>query len=502
MRPILGADEIRKMDQQTIQERGISSFHLMQEVAEAMARRIIRSDSRQGVERRQFLLLCGPGNNGGDAYGVAELLRQSGAFVRVFPVLPPQSPDCKKSSDICQADRLESLDDILSADFELVDGVFGLGSRADFPPGLESLFKTLSSRKFRKVWAVDLPSGMNSETGEHHSLCLSADETLSVAVGKKAFLNKEALEKCGRIYWVDADFRGEKTSEAQVIEASDFSLFRKESQHKTGRVNVFAGSAKSPGAAFLTAEAAQRMGAGYVRLYFSDRESPPIELRHASFQFHPKWNWKSVEKADVHVFGPGAVPKSFEKKIFGGSGNSLLSDNFVFDADALTPSLLQALATRKADGDKSFALLTPHPGEAARLLETDLELILAEPLEAAREIVERSGAVVYLKTQPAYLVFPEQKIYYVNLSICSGLGTAGSGDVLSGIFGGLIALSHAAMKDPQADSLDERRRRALLSALAFQMAIAERMRGQDAWISSDQLSLFQEAFQKLKEARA
>jgi NAD(P)H-hydrate epimerase len=260
-----------------------------------------------------------------------------------------------------------------------------------------------------------------------------------------------------------------------MLEWTDYSLSRDRSQHKKARVNVFGGSAKSPGAAYLSAEAAQRVGAGYVRLYFSDFGGSRISLREASFQYHPQWKWSDLEAADAVVCGPGGVPKNFQKLL-------RLAAPQVYDASALVSE--KFWFQKKSEG---FRILTPHPGEAARMLKVSVEEILGDELGAAQELSRRTQSAVYLKSQPAFLVFPDREQYYVNLSLHPGFGTAGSGDVLAGILGGHLALQ---AKNPE---------EAVISSIAFQQALGREMGLSEGWISSDQLGLFQAAFRRLRK---
>lgn len=469
MRPVLNLSQLKQLDKEVCRTQGISSWDLMKRVAHDMAQVYLSEIS----ENEDCIVLCGPGNNGGDGYCFAEFLRQNSRSVKVLEVYPAQSEEAKKAQAFCRAPRIEQLPD---EKYVAVDAVFGISGRDVLEDSLCRILRRAQSRASIRI-SLDVPTGLNVETGVFHPEGFVSDFCYSVAVVKESFLRKEVLERLGQIRWIDGDFGNLPDTELQLIEERDFSIERQRSRHKTGRCLVFAGSSKSPGAAFLAAEAAQRVGCGFVRLYFADKDSPPIELKQASFQYHPRWTWSEIEEADSLCVGPGGYPEDFWVM-----GNFPASIPRVMDADALDQ-------IRVASGE-SLQILTPHPGEAARLLSVDVREVLEAPLESARALSRLSKSVVYLKSQPAFLVFPDSKTSYVNLSLQPALGTAGSGDVLSGIMAGLLAQS------PQ-----ERASSALISAVAFHISLAEVLEDFPAALSSDQLGLFSEAFKRLGRCR-
>lgn len=466
MRALLRPEEMRKIDERTMEAQSLSSFELMKRVAKTMAEAILprlRDSSK-------ILVLCGPGNNGGDAYCLAQLLMKAQHRVWILALRDASSEDAKKASRLRRFKEWER-DDFSSFDL-IIDGVFGSNGKAKLDKDIVDVFKKIRKTKALKI-SLDVPSGTDADTGQSHPHAFYADLTLCVAYPKWGFIYEALAERLGEVLYVGGKFEKPRTARAYVLEDQDFSLpEEKRTKYKSGHCIVIAGSAQTPGAAFLCAEAAHRTGVGYVSLFLARRSSIKISLNQSSFLYRIGWTWKDLQKADSIVVGPGGAPKNLRAL-------EKIPSPQIWDADALRHV--------RASSRYPLRILTPHRGEAARLLNLKAAWIQEHPLEGIDLLVNKTQSHAYLKGAPGILRFVEDQTYYVNLSINPAMARAGSGDVLSGIMGGISAQ----MSDFK---------KAMIFSLVFQASISKLLWKKRGSIASDQLNLFSEAFKRLQAA--
>ncbi len=494
MRAFVSVEEMLSIDRETMRACGISSFDLMEKVADEMAQVLLR-DSRV---RDSILVLAGPGNNGGDAWRLAENLRCAGRKVFVWELVEAVSADCKKAKSLFAGEKVKKL---VPAE-TVIDGVFGLSGRSELSVEIARTLRTLNqSRAFRI--SLDVPTGVDSEKGQVHSDSFEADLSLVVGYPKLAFLNEDVAATLGELKFVRGKFVDARRERIFCLEDSDFK-FQKVARagHKglRGRVGVIGGSAKMPGAAFLASEAAYRAGAGYVTNYFAEPGALKLKIKDASFLLRLKWKAGDLLKESSLVVGPGGVNlKKFKW--------SSVRVPMVIDAEALSD-----WTKARRPHLKSPAVLTPHIGEAARLLGWSNMEVKKNRLIALTRLVEKTNQSIYLKGAPGLLKFApeegdggilgdgdqngdgggdfqfESSNIYVNLSANPVFSKAGSGDVLSGILGGFLA------QRPH-DFFAS-----VTSGLVFQRVLGDVLRGKRAAFASDQLEYFSEAFERLKPA--
>jgi len=468
MKAFVTPKQMAALDKQTMSQLGIRSWSLMDRVTDEM------SDffkEKLDPSLKKILVLCGPGNNGGDGYCLAEKLRKNGCQVWTLAVCPPRSPDCKKAARLCRASKLTGK----WPKFDIVvDAVFGCFARADLDQSLCRVLQKVNRLLALKI-SLDVPTGIDTQKAKAHPTSFKADITLCVAFPKTAFIHANVAEYLGRVEMIGNYFVRPKKSKYWLIEDSDFSFSnQKRTRYKQGRCGILAGSPEMPGASFLAAEAAHRVGSGYVTLFFAKKQTLNIKLKQASFLFRQSWKFEELKKQDALVVGPGGLSPQWKKL-------KNLKIPQVFDAEVLrvwNEALFPASPNR---------ILTPHPGEAAQLLKCSTKKLLKGPESALEALVEKTGQSVYLKTTPGLLAFSgEAYRYYVNLSINPIFAKGGSGDVLSGIMGGFLAQRPAEFKN------------CIFSALIFQRKIGEILRQKRASIASDQLEIFSQAFRDLK----
>lgn len=404
----------------------------------------------RGVE---FVILVGPGNNGGDGLVVARHLLARGASVRV---LCAQEPGQLRGDAALmfrawlavggQVERLnqESLDGALRGAPVVVDALLGTGACRPVPSEWLSWFAQIEERAGRVI-ALDVPSGLDADTGALWGGVLRASHTVTFGHLKRGLLTTQGQTAGGRItvshLGVPALGGPGVEAVAWLMEEADLTELlplRSPTAHKgqNGKVVVFAGSPGKMGAGRLTTHGAFRAGAGVVVW------ACPVELSSLvdgtsgevmSFALAEHWSDAEAEltqSADVLVVGPGLGQTSAARQTV----SSLLEAGrpLIVDAEGLRllPAELRALRPHPA------LLLTPHPGEAAALLGQSVQEVEADRFAAVTRLAEETGAVVVLKGSRSLVAAPGE-VPWVSAWGSAALATAGSGDVLAGILAGL-----------------------------------------------------------------
>jgi hydroxyethylthiazole kinase-like uncharacterized protein yjeF len=454
LRPLVSSDEMRAAEEAAAR-RGLSLPALMQMAAHGAAESL-RAEQQPGKDR--YLILAGPGNNGGDALVVAGLLRDTGARVKIFtyhrirpsPVDPSGIPRVDLSEDL-DGSRLSQA--VAWCDV-LVDGLLGIGRARPLEPDLASVIESINEAPRRpRVVSLDVPTGVDADTGRADSAAINADETLTFGYVKRGLLVYPGRAHCGAIRLIDVGLPAGPAVPvtAWLIEARDVAAMlprRAPTAHKysAGAVLALAGSPQYVGAPILAAMAAYRAGAGYVTLAAQQQVVDQLATRllEATMVVIPPEPYGAIERLQ------GVSPRYGSLLIGPGLGRG----------DATTELVLQALGgalqgphAAIVDADALFALstvqdwwtlvsipavLTPHMGEMARLTGVDAAELEADRLSAAATYARLWGQVVVLKGSPTVIAAPDGQIA-VNSSGSPLLATAGSGDVLSGIIAALLA---------------------------------------------------------------
>lgn len=415
---------------------GVPLRQLMENAGHAVADAI-----RRHWGRRAVLVLCGPGNNGGDGFVAARHLKNAGWPVRVMALAPPTGLAAQ------MAERVQtvpwSLAEIDSAEL-VVDALFGAGlSRPLAGPAAEAL-SVVSVRKLPVV-AVDVPSGVLGDTGAVLGAPAKAVLTVTFFHKKPAHLLYPGRSFCGEVLVADIGTPASVLDQLGVDTwengPSIWSLPRPDAhthKYQRGHVLVVGGGPTSTGAGRLAANAAQRIGAGVVTV-----ACPPAALVINASQLTEVLIEKAAEVADiarllgerkrnVAIVGPGnGVNEQTRQTVL-----AVLHANArcVLDADALTA--FAEAPQQLFDAMRPGAVLTPHEGEFARLF-PDLAT-LSTRVERARAAAERASAIVVLKGADTVVAHPDGRAA-INGNAPPALATAGSGDVLAGMVGGLLA---------------------------------------------------------------
>ncbi|HEY2358212.1 MAG TPA: NAD(P)H-hydrate dehydratase [Phenylobacterium sp.] len=432
IRQVLTVAEMARADAAAI-AAGTPGLTLMERAGAAVADAVCARFPRQAA-----IVLCGPGNNGGDGYVAARLLKERGWPVEVRAFGEPATQDAQAAGARWFGTTKPlngSLDPAL-----WIDALFGAGlSRPLDGPAAAAALRMAEAPA--RVVAVDTPSGVPGDTGKPKGPAARAALTVTFHAKKPAHLLEPGRSRCGEV--VVADIGLAATTSQTVENSPEFWLARfpwptaASHKHARGRLVVVSGEAWSTGAARLAARGGLRIGAGLVTV-LSPPEALPINAGHLeAVMLRPFETDLELEQAakdvDAAVIGPAAgvgEPTLLNVLALARTGAAL-----VLDADAIT--------VFREDPEELFSLLdrddvlTPHPGEFERLF-PGLLAGSPERITAARRAAEKAGAVVLLKGSDTVIAAPDGRCA-VNANGSPWLATAGSGDVLAGFIGGLVA---------------------------------------------------------------
>lgn len=401
--------------------------------AAALAERLRR-------DGRPILIAAGPGNNGGDGLVAARLLREAGIAVSVVLTgdrsrLPRDAAGALESWHAIGGRTLETIPD---QDFGLaVDALFGIGLTRPIQGPAADLIERLERLDCPRL-ALDIPSGLCAATGRALGRTVHAEHTLSFIAGKPGLYTLDGPDHCGEIA-IDAlgIASGTENDDGELVTPACFSRHlhpRPRNSHKGsfGSVAVIGGAPGMAGAALLAGRAALRLGGGRVYLGMLD----PLTVDPLQPELMLRRPEDLRDLATVLVIGPGLGRSAAALELL----RSTLSVELplVIDADALNLLAEHRVSFDHLAQRRAPTVLTPHPGEAGRLLGIGTEAVQADRLAAATVLAARSRALVALKGCGTVLAAPSGR-WWINPSGNPGLAAAGSGDVLAGMLGALLA---------------------------------------------------------------
>ena len=476
---VITADEMREIDRIAIEEYGIPGIVLMERAGLAVALKV-----KEFYPDKKIVVLCGGGNNGGDGLVAARNLHNRGfkVSVLIFAKKNSFSPDCNAQYQIAKKIGIpvEFRKDLNERDVHgavLIDAVFGTGLSRPVKGSLAGVFAFINDSDVPVV-AVDIPSGISSDTGEILGEAIMADYTVTFGLAKRGHLLYPGAEYTGRLFVEDIGFPAKLlTSEKINVDMIDRKMvsglipLRPKYSHKGdyGHVLIVAGSRGKTGAALMAAKACLRSGSGLVTLavpeslmnIFQGRVTEEMTLPLpddgsgvlSSKAIDVILNF-AAQKIDVIAIGPGIGVSNDTEKIM----NELIQKStipMVIDADAIN-SISRAIGNRqRAIGllrkAKSPIVITPHPGEMERLLKQKSEArsqkseelrakIEKDRINTAMSFSKETGTYLVLKGVPTIVTEPEGRAF-INTTGNPGMATAGSGDVLTGIIASLLGQS-------------------------------------------------------------
>ena len=464
---LVTVEQMRHLDTAASQEYGISSLILMENAGRAVADKTAAFLGGT-VAGRRILVFSGKGNNGGDGFVVARHLANRGAEVKVFLLNPREeiSGDALINLEILekmginitslgQRDVQRVRISLLYSDL-IIDAIFGTGFKGKVTGKAAWVIEAINDCS-KPVISVDLPSGLEADTGKILGPCIRASLTITLGLPKVGFYLYPGVEYCGEIAVMDISLPGpliEKTSLCFNLIDRDIchQLFspRPRDSHKGsyGHVYVAGGSTGMTGAVVLAAQAALRGGAGLVTACIPASLNMIMENKLTEVMTFP------LPENQHHVLGPDAAGVLVKKA----GGNSVIAvgpglsthqgtADFIGEilAKAQSPLVIDAdgLNTIANNPDKFLnlqvpAIITPHPGEMARLTSSSIKEIQADRVGAARDFSRRYGLVVVLKGAYTIVAEPQGQIY-INPTGNPGMATAGTGDVLTGLIASFLA---------------------------------------------------------------
>ncbi|MCG2584679.1 NAD(P)H-hydrate dehydratase [Massilia sp. TS11] len=440
MRPLYSVAEIRKLEQAAFAE--VAPGSLMREAGRAASDVALSILGSGGL--RRALILAGPGNNGGDALEVAANLADAGVAVLVahFPGRAAPSAEAQAALARAQASTarfITLIDDQLPEADLIVDGLFGIGLARELAGEFKSLVRAVNARG-GKVLALDTPSGLDADTGGvvgGQGVAIRATHTVTYIGDKPGLHTADGREHAGQVTLATLGLSTPDTR-LHLLDPSAFAAYcqpRSHSGHKGsyGNVAILGGASGMCGAPVLAARTALLAGAGRVYVAAID---PALALD----PVQPEVMYRSAEHVEfnqaVVVAGPGM-------------GDGKAARHFLQRAiDAFSPLVLDADGLNLIAHDEGLRhalmhrheqpVLTPHPLEAARLLGMTAAVVQQDRLSAASELAGRLNAVVVLKGSGTVIATPEGDMF-INPTGNPGLATAGTGDVLAGLIGALLA---------------------------------------------------------------
>ena len=443
MNSIYTAEQVRAFEENSFIEEG-DDLQAMMEAAKQSVE-ILNKD----FSKSEFIILCGPGNNGGDGYFIGIGLCELKKHVRFIDVLSraKKSSLCEhafkaaKHLDFINAKKLKDV----SSKTVIVDAIFGIGGRIDLGSKLKEILSDCD--RFESKIAIDVPTGLDSNTGEISQACFNADKTITFIGYKLGQRINEGKNYCGKLILKKLGFNMDKNVSPSAKELSFEDIKRhipkrRENSHKGdhGKLLIIAGDEGFGGAGIMSSESGLKTGTGLVRLLTRKSHVSASLSRNPEVMVSGADNAQDIEAnldwPDAVVAGPGMFKNFWSEQI--------LFKLLFSVTDKGTPTLLDAGALRllchKAFSNinlHSKMVLTPHPGEAAEMLNITVKEIQKNRIQSAKALQKKYGCIIVLKGNGT-IICNNKDIY-----LCSyggpELAVAGSGDILSGVIGSLIA---------------------------------------------------------------
>ena len=457
------SNQSRELDQLTINEFGIDGFTLMEIAANGAASHIQKKEG----SIRKGLYLCGKGNNAGDALAVARYLaNDAGHSIKLLFLLGDEdlSPDADKNLKLLHQLRkngddisfLKKVDEAFSEEYDyIVDGIFGTGLNSELRDPLPGFINRLNTKN-TTVYSMDIPSGLNADSGNIHGACIQADFTFTFGTNKLGLYLHAGPDVSGEVIFINLPFPNYLNHSKTVL--IDETLIKalpditRTARHKYeyGVVHILAGSEGLTGAAVMAAKSAWKQGAGTVFLYAPQKLMPVYE------SLLPQIIKISVGDEKDAFFKPSHIKKiiaNIENKpglLLAGPGIGTDSKTKDFLADLLTQhegfTLLDADAlanwetlSNLPDEQKKKWLLTPHIGEAVNYLGAQFNSDKSR-LHWSQSFVKKHGCSLLLKGNPVYFVTSDGTTFLTKYDT-SAFARAGFGDVLSGAIAALAGIS-------------------------------------------------------------
>jgi ADP-dependent NAD(P)H-hydrate dehydratase / NAD(P)H-hydrate epimerase len=471
---ILAADEMREVDRLSTERYGISSLALMENAGSGVARFIAQRWA--DFAQRRIVALCGKGNNGGDGFVAARRLRDLGAKPELYLLADPDemrgdaATNCKRWQDssaelhvVRDSSAWQNVKAVMASADIIVDALLGTGTRGAVAGLLGEVIADLNQRRGpvrSAVVSVDIPSGLVADTGEANGPVVKAAYTVTFTAPKTGMISGASANYVGQLYVHDIGSPPELIEEVgkgtvrwiDAREVRQFAVPRRTDGNKGnyGHALIVAGSVGKSGAAVLASWAALRVGAGLVTVANPEPVLPIVAAHTPEIMTEPlpatdtgtismrSFEYdrfdKIVKGKRVLGIGPGLTTQD-ETQQFVHAVVGKRAVPIILDADGLNAFAGRAHELKSGAGPIA---LTPHPGEMARLMGCEIKDVQARRLEVARKSAADWNAFVILKGHQTVVASPDGQVF-VNSTGNPGMGTGGTGDVLTGMLAGLTA---------------------------------------------------------------
>lgn len=457
---ISSVDEMRAMDRYAVERVGIPETILMENAGQATASVLSKEI---GIRDRKIIIFCGVGNNGGDGFVVARKIHADGGSAKVY-LLGDSAKfrgAAKMNLDILarlpvEVRPVESIKktrtEILHSD-GIVDAIFGTGLDRDIGDIYRDIF-SLINESGKKVLSLDIPSGVNGDTGQIMGAAVQAHCTVTFGLPKIGAMLHPGYEQCGKLYVCHISFPPSLYNHSGIkvqVNRPAALPARDKSGHKgsMGKALFIAGGASYYGAPYFSAMSFLKAGGGYARLAAPRTIVPHIAGQGSEIVFIPQMETISgsiglenkesllelAERMDMVVIGPGVSLDPETQRLVRELVKSIKVPVLI-DGDGITAVSMDLKAIRKR---KAPTVLTPHPGEMAEMTGQAISEINRQKITILQKTASDLGAFIVLKGPHSLIGYPDEQVF-VNLSGNSGMATAGSGDVLTGTITAMFGL--------------------------------------------------------------
>jgi hydroxyethylthiazole kinase-like uncharacterized protein yjeF len=464
---IATAKIMRELDRRAIEEFGIPGLVLMENAARGTVSAMFRHFP--DLRTKRVGILAGRGNNGGDALAVARYLLNRGIVCQVSLLAPKEEIKGDAAAnleilrrmgaeigEILNLEAWESQKGKMAENDLWVDGIFGTGLKGPVQGFFHEIIEFVNSLG-RPVVSLDIPSGLDADNGQVLGICIQAGLTVTFGLAKRGLLVQPGAQYCGKLVIVDISLPNSaieaEAIKDSLIEGAEFLPFlfpRNANAHKGdfGHLLVLSGSPGKTGAATMVCQAALRIGTGLITLGIPASLNPILEVKLTEVMTEPLPETKDqtlglsaqqritelCSRKSALVIGPGlSLNPETARLIQRMIRNTDLPA--VIDADGLN-ALVGKIASIKKK--RKGLILTPHPGEMARLLGTSVQEIQKNRIQVARNFAQENGLILVLKGARSIVASPEGNIF-INPTGNPGMASGGMGDVLTGMVGGFLA---------------------------------------------------------------
>jgi len=489
---IVSGKQMREIERIAIEERGVPSILLMENAALSLAKHCLRI--LDGKKNPKVMIVCGLGNNGGDGMALARHLYTKGIDTEIFFIGDVSKV---KGDPVTYLEVVKKLEipfkttppdhaAIGSCDL-VVDAIFGTGLDRNIDAQYENIIMAINEHA-KYVLSVDIPSGINSGTGQIMGCAVKAAETVTFAYSKTGLYIYPGAAHAGKIHVEDISLpvSGKDIIKTEILTDSEAAQLlpkraARSNKGSFGKIMILAGSNEMPGAASLASSAAYITGGGLVNacvlenvakvIHYWQREIITRVLPGNNGMYCKKSAENLVEeisRSDVIVLGPG-IGRSSDVTEFVLEVIGMAEVPLVLDADALFALSEDINVLKKL---KAPCIITPHPGEMSRLTGLPIPAILENPLEAAVNFSKKFNVVTLLKDAHTIIASPQGDVF-INTTGNNSLAKAGTGDVLAGMIAGFIAGCKTGCKAEGCDPYTAGKLAAFIHGKAGEAASAE-----------------------------